>query len=56
MSQNPNDLKFLFRYGLFLLNILNNEYDALELFKKLQISYEGRSGRKAAGGTTLDDL
>ena len=27
---SPNDIKFMFRNALFMLNILNSEYDALE--------------------------
>lgn len=29
----PNEIKFYFRYGNFLLKIIHNEYDALENFR-----------------------
>ena len=30
----PNEIKFLYRYGLFLRNIVNNEYEAVNNFEK----------------------
>lgn len=30
----PSEIKFLYRYGTFLLNIINNEYDAIATFEK----------------------
>lgn len=31
---NPNDIKFLHRYGFFLKQLVNNEGDALMIFEK----------------------
>lgn len=31
----PNEFKFLYRYGLFLMNIVNNENDAFGNFEKI---------------------
>ena len=30
----PSEVKFLYRYGAFLINIINNEYDAIMNFEK----------------------
>ena len=30
----PTEVKFLYRYGTFLINIINNEYDAIMNFEK----------------------
>jgi len=46
----PNDIKFMFRYAHFLLKIVNDEYEAVEIFKKMQVVYEGKVSKKAAGG------
>lgn len=48
-------MKFIFRYGLFLLNLINNDYDASEMFKKLNIIHEGRSSKKMASGSNSDN-
>lgn len=44
----PNEIKFLFRYGTFLLKIIHNEYDALENFRKAQTVFTNKIGKKGA--------
>lgn len=31
----PNEFKFLYRYGLFLMNVVNNDNDAYMNFEKI---------------------
>lgn len=35
----PDDVKFLYRYGLFLIKIMNNEYDGIDKFTEAQTLY-----------------
>ncbi|TNV87853.1 hypothetical protein FGO68_gene5771 [Halteria grandinella] len=44
----PNEIKFLYRYGIFLLKIIHNEYDSLECFRKAQTTYVGKDNKKGA--------
>lgn len=41
-------MKFQFRYGLFLLKVMNNDYDAFEYFKQLQNTYDGKLTKRQA--------
>jgi PAS domain-containing protein len=42
----PDEIKFLFRYGNFLLHIIHNEYDALENFRQAQNIYQSNMSKK----------
>lgn len=42
----PNEIKFHFRYGNFLLHIIHNEYDALECFRKAYSVYQMKVQKK----------
>lgn len=35
IEKSPSDMKFYFRFGMFLLKISNNEFEALDYFKNL---------------------
>jgi PAS domain-containing protein len=39
-------MKFMFRYGNFLLHIVHNEYDALENFRQAQNIYQSKMSKK----------
>ena len=39
-------MKFMFRYGNFLLHIVHNEYDALENFRQAQLIYQSKMNKK----------
>ena len=36
---NPNDIKFLHRYGLFLNRLVNNDFEALQMLEKACTTY-----------------
>jgi hypothetical protein len=38
----PEDVKFLYRYGLFLVRIMNNEYDGMNQFTEAQTIYRNK--------------
>ena len=38
-SIKPDDMLFHFRYGLYLVNIANNELEGLDEYKKVQNIY-----------------
>jgi len=40
----------MFRYALFQLKIINSEYDAFEIFNRIQHIYESKTSKKASGG------
>eukprot|EP00347_Sterkiella_histriomuscorum_P001449 403371996 len=42
----PQDIKFFFRYGTFLFQIINNAYDALVYFEKIYYTFHGRQSKK----------
>jgi hypothetical protein len=42
----PNEIKFFFRYGNFLMYIIHNEFDALETFRMAQNVYQMRLSKK----------
>ena len=44
----PNEIKFLFRYGNFLLEIIHNEFDAVESFNKAQMIFLNKMNKKGA--------
>ncbi|TNV74654.1 hypothetical protein FGO68_gene8089 [Halteria grandinella] len=35
----PDDMKFYFRYGMFLINVINNDQDGIDQFKKIQTTF-----------------
>ncbi|CDW84462.1 pas domain s-box family protein [Stylonychia lemnae] len=43
----PLEIKFYFRYGTFLYQIINNAYDALTYFEKIYYTYHGKMSKKA---------
>jgi hypothetical protein len=45
----PKDIKFLYRYGLFLKQVVNNEYEASLNFEKICLVYEGFISKKHQG-------
>jgi hypothetical protein len=42
----PNEIKFFFRYGNFLMYIIHNEFDALEQFQMAYNVYQMRLAKK----------
>ncbi len=44
----PNEIKFLYRYGNFLLEIIHNEYDAIENFNKASMIFMNKMNKKGA--------
>jgi hypothetical protein len=44
----PDEMKFMFRYGNFLLHIVHNEYDALENFRQAQNIYQSKMSKSNA--------
>ena len=38
----PDEIKFLFRYGNFLLKIIHNEYDAVECYERARMIFLSR--------------
>lgn len=36
----PDDIKFFFRYGRFLITIINNEYEGIMSFKRAIAAFE----------------
>ena len=48
----PNDIKFMFRYGMFLLKIINSDFDATEILKRIQLIYELKTAKKSATNGT----
>jgi len=44
----PSDIKFMYRYGTFLKNIVNNEYDAIQNFERAFHIYQTKVSKKAA--------
>jgi hypothetical protein len=43
----PNEIKFLYRYGTFLLNIINNDYDAIVCFEKAVGIFQNKIFKKS---------
>lgn len=43
----PFEIKFFYRYGKFLLHIINNEYDAVVLFEKAFNIYQNKLCKKS---------
>jgi hypothetical protein len=41
----PDEIKFLFRYGNFLLKIIHNEYDAIECYERARMIFFSRMNR-----------
>lgn len=39
----PEDIKFHFRHGMFLIRVINNESDGIDLLKKAQAVYNLRN-------------
>ncbi len=48
----PNDIKFMFRYSLFLLKVMNSDLDSYEILKKIQLIYELKTANKSAGNAS----
>ncbi|TNV87946.1 hypothetical protein FGO68_gene6125 [Halteria grandinella] len=42
----PNEIKFLYRYGIFLKQIVNNEFDALTMFEKAYTIFNQKLTKK----------
>ncbi len=42
----PDEIKFLFRYGNFLLKIIHNEYDAVECYEKARSIFMNRISKR----------
>ena len=42
----PDEIKFLFRYGNFLLKIIHNEYEALECYEKAKVIFMSRINKR----------
>jgi hypothetical protein len=42
----PDEIRFLYRYGNFLLQIIHSEYDALENFMKAQLIFASKLSKK----------
>lgn len=43
----PHEIKFKYRYGTFLLHIINNEYDALQLYDEAYNVYNSKVYKKS---------
>jgi hypothetical protein len=39
LEVSPDDIKFHFKYGLFLLRVMGNEAEGLEVFKRAEDTY-----------------
>ncbi|TNV87925.1 hypothetical protein FGO68_gene15701 [Halteria grandinella] len=54
---SPGDIKFHFRLGMFLIKIINNEYDGIEALRTANIKYALRSdGREEANLDVNDEV
>lgn len=42
----PSEIKFLYRYGTFLLHIINNEFDALQLFETAYNVFQSKISKR----------
>ncbi len=49
----PNDIKFMFRYGMFQLKVISNEYEAQQILKRIQMAYECKIVKKSEGGNSF---
>lgn len=47
----PDEIKFLFRYGTFLIHIIHNEYEALENYTRAQIIFQSKLQKKTTSAT-----
>jgi len=43
----PNEIKFLYRYGTFLLHIINNEFDAMTLYETAFNIFQNKISKKS---------
>jgi PAS domain S-box-containing protein len=48
LSIFPNEIKFLYRYGTFLYQIVNNEYDGMSRLEQAYMIYQTKISKKAA--------
>jgi hypothetical protein len=53
-AKNPNDIKFMFRYGLFQLKILSSENDCFESLRRIQLAFESKHSKKT--GSAMNEF
>jgi PAS domain S-box-containing protein len=53
---NPDDVKFLYKYGIFLIRIMNNEYDGIDKFTEAQTIFSNKIlGKKNNGSSSMNE-
>ena len=51
MKIYPSEIKFLYRYGTFMLHIINNEFDALQHFETAYNVFQSKISKRTTTNT-----